>query len=78
MGEICYYKKDYSCAIEYYKKSASLYSKSSFMPTLMLHTAISLEKIGEKKKAKLFYQNLIKKYPKSKAASLAKKRLKNL
>ena len=78
VGEICYYQKDYGCAIEYYKKSASLYSKASYMPTLMLHTAISLEKIGQKKQAKLFYENLIKKYPKSKAAKLAKERLKKL
>ena len=78
VGEICYYQKDYECAIEYYKKSASLYSKASYMPTLMLHTAISLEKVGQKKQAKLFYENLIKKYPKSKAASLAKKYLKKL
>jgi len=78
IGEICYYQKDFSCAIEYYKKSVRLYSKSSFMPTLMLHTAISLEKTGQKVQAKLFYENLIKKYPKSKAAKIAKQNLKKL
>ena len=78
IGEICYYKKDYSCAIKYYKKSASLYSKSSFMPTLMLHSAISLEKLNQKREAKLFYENLIKRFPKSKAAKIAKANLKKL
>ncbi len=78
IGEICYYTKDYECAVERYKKSVSIYSKSSFMPTLMLHTAISLERLGQKDEARLFYENLIKKFPKSKSAQIAKKRLKNL
>lgn len=78
IGEICYYQKKYSCAVEYYKKSVSIYSKSSFMPTLMLHTAISLENLGQKKEAKLFYKNLIKKFPKTKAAKIAKSKLAKL
>ncbi|WP_281950563.1 tetratricopeptide repeat protein [Nitrosophilus kaiyonis] len=78
IGEICYYQKDYSCAIEHYKNSANLYSKASYMPTLLLHTAISLERIGQKREAKIFYENLIKKYPKSKAAKIAKKNIKKL
>ncbi|WP_200762429.1 tetratricopeptide repeat protein [Nitrosophilus alvini] len=78
IGEICYYQKKYECAIEHYKKSASLYSKSSFMPTLLLHTAISLERIGEKDKAKTFYQNLIENFPDSKAAKIAKKNLQKI
>ncbi len=78
IGEICFYQKRYDCAVRYYKKSASLYSKSSFMPTLMLHTAVSLEKLGEKKQAKIFYENLIKKFPKTKAAKIAKNNLKKL
>lgn len=78
LGEICYYQKRYDCAINHYKKSVSLYSKSSFMPTLMLHTAISLKKIGQKKEAKLFFENLIKKFPDSKASKIAKRELKKL
>lgn len=78
VGEICYSQKSYNCAIEFYKKSASLYSKSSFMPTLLLHSAISLEKLNQKKQAKIFYKNLIKKFPKTKAANIAKSRLKKL
>ncbi len=77
-GESCYYTKQYECALEHYKKSASLYAKSSYMPTLLLHTAISLERLGDKKNAKKFYTNLIKLYPKSKSAKIAKDRLKKL
>ncbi len=78
IAESCYYTKQYRCAIEHYKKSASLYAKSSYMPTLLLHTAISLERLGDEKNAKKFYTNLIKLYPKSKSARIAKKQLKKL
>jgi len=78
IGESCYYTKNYGCAVEHYKKSASLYSKASYMPTLLLHTAISLDRLGEKEEAKKFYESVIKLYPKSKAASLAKKYSKSL
>ncbi len=78
MAEACYYTKDYPCAVEHYKKSASLYANSSYMPTLLLHTAISLDRLGDKKNAKKFYENLTKLYPKSKSAAIAKRYLKRL
>ncbi|WP_286337536.1 tetratricopeptide repeat protein [Hydrogenimonas cancrithermarum] len=78
LGEIAYREGRYKDAIAYYKKSASLYDKSSFMPTLLLHTAISLERIGDKKQASQFYESLIQLYPKSKSATIAKKNLAKL
>ena len=78
VGESCYYQKDYSCAVKYYKKSASLYQNASYMPTLLLHTAISLDRLGDKEEAKKFYSSVVKLYPKSKAATIAKKNLKKL
>jgi len=75
VGEIYYYRKDYANAIAYYKKSASLYSKASYMPVLMVHTAISMDKTNDKKNAKTFYNAVIAKYPKSSAAKIAAKRL---
>ena len=78
LGEIAYKKGRYKDAIAYYKRSASLYDKSSFMPTLLLHTAISLQRIGDKEQAKQFYNSLISLYPKSKAAAVAKKNLSKL
>ena len=77
-GESCYYQKKYECAVEHYKKSASLYQNASYMPTLLLHTAVSLERLGQKKEAKKFYDSVVKLYPKSKAAQIAKKNLKKL
>ena len=68
IGEMNYRRKNYANAITYFKKSASLYSKPSYMPNLMLHTAISMSKTGDKKHAKSFFNALISKYPNSKEA----------
>jgi len=78
LGEIAYYTKKYEDAIFYYKKSVSLYDQASYIDVLLLHTAISLEKTGDKFQAKTFYQNIIDNYPDKKSAKIAKKRLKKL
>ncbi|WP_245541262.1 tetratricopeptide repeat protein [Sulfurimonas hongkongensis] len=75
IGEMKYYRKNYAEAIAYFKKSASLYSKADYMPTLMLHTAISMDKTSDFKNAKSFYKGVISKYPDSKAADIAKTNL---
>ncbi|MFT7859311.1 MAG: tetratricopeptide repeat protein [Sulfurimonas sp.] len=73
IGEMWYKRKDYGKAISYFKKSSKLYSKASYMPKLMLHTAISMDKTGDKAHAQSFYNAIIKKYPNSKEAVQAKK-----
>ncbi|MBD3798233.1 MAG: tetratricopeptide repeat protein [Epsilonproteobacteria bacterium] len=78
IGEMYYYRKDYSDAIAYYKKSASLYQKASYMPVLMLHTAVSMEKTGDKENAINFYNAVIAKYSDTKAAQEAKRYLEAL
>jgi len=75
IGEMKYKRKNYGEAISYFKKSASLYSKASYMPKLMLHTAISMEKTKDKKNAKVFYNAIVVKYPDSPEAKEAKKHL---
>jgi len=78
LGEIAYYTKKYEDAIFYFKKSAGLYDKASYIDTLLLHTAVSLEKTGDKGQARAFYENIIENYKGKKTATIAKKRLKNL
>ncbi len=78
LGEIAYYSKKYEDAIFYFKKSAGLYDKASYIDTLLLHTAVSLEKTGDKGQARAFYENIIENYKGKKTATIAKKRLKNL
>jgi TolA-binding protein len=75
IGEINFKRKNYSEAVAYYKKSSSLYAKASYMPTLLLHTAISMDNTNDKKNAKMFYEGLIAKYPESNEAKEAKKNL---
>ncbi len=75
IGEMNYKRKNYSNAISYFKKSSSLYSKASYMPKLMLHTAISMQKTGDKANAKKFFSAIIAKYPETSEAQEAKKYL---
>lgn len=75
IGEMWYKRKDYAKAISYFKKSSKLYSKASYMPNLMLHTAISMEKTDDSAHANSFYNAIIQKYPNSKEAVEAKKLL---
>ncbi len=78
LGETAYYTKQYEDAIFYYKKSAGLYDQASYMDVLLLHTAISLEKTGDKAQAKTFYKNIIDNYPDKKSTQIAKNKLKKL
>ena len=78
LGEIAYYTKKYEDAIFYFKKSAGLYDQASYIDTLLLHTAVSLEKTGDKSQAKAFYENIIANYKGKKTAKIAKDRLKKL
>ncbi len=78
MGEIAYYTKKYEDAIFYFKKSAGLYDKASYIDVLLLHTAISLEKTGEKSQARVFYENIVENYAGKKSAAIARKKLEKL
>jgi TolA-binding protein len=78
LGEMLYYTKAYEDALFYYKKSASINSDTSYMPVLILHSAISLDKTNQKAQAKLFYQNVIDNYPETKSATIAKSRLEKI
>ena len=78
LGEIAYYTKQYEDAIFYYKKSAGLYDKASYIDVLLLHTGISLENTGKKDQAKLFYQNIVDNYSGHNSAKIAKEKLKKL
>ncbi|UPT76998.1 hypothetical protein MN086_08015 [Sulfurovum sp. XGS-02] len=78
LGEIAYYTKKYEDAIFYFKKSAGIYDKASYIDTLLLHTAVSLEETGDKGQAKAFYENIIENYKGKKTAKIAKDRLKKL
>ena len=75
LGEINYYRKKYKDAISYFKTSAVLYDKAKHMPKLLLHSAISFEKINDLDNAKSFYSTIIEVYPDSKESKTATKNL---
>ena len=72
IGEMNYKRKNYSDAISYFKKSSSLYAKASYMPNLMLHTAVSMKKTGDSAHANAFFEAIVAKYPNSAEARDAK------
>src|SRR3989339_246933 len=78
IGETHFERKNYKEAVSKYKESASRSEKSLFMPTLLLHSGISMEKTGDAATAKAFYQATISKYSGSGAAKEAEERLSKL
>lgn len=78
LGEMWYVRKKYDLAISHFKKSAILYDQAAYMPTLLLHSAISFEKTKDKENAKSFYSTLIDLYPSSSESKIAKKNLSKL
>ena len=75
LGEISYYTHSYEDAVSYYKQSASLYDSAGYMDVLYLHTAIALDKTGQREQAKAFFQHVVDNYPNGRAAQIAKRRL---
>ena len=73
-----YMRKKYDLAISHYKKSAILNDKAAYMPTLLLHSAISFEKTKDKDNAKSFYSTLVDLYLSSNEAKVAKQNLTKL
>jgi len=76
MGEINYYRKNYKDALHYFKTSMMLYDKAKYLPKLLLHSAISFEKIGDMENANNFYNTIVDVYPDSKEAAEASKKTK--
>ena len=72
LGEIWYMRKKYDIAISHFKKSAILNDKAVYMPTLLLHSAISFGNVKDEENAKSFYNALIELYPNSNEAKTAK------
>lgn len=78
IAEIFFERKKYKEAIRYYKQSASANEKASYMPTLLLHTGISMEKNGDSASAKAFYDATVSKFAGTGAADEAKERVSKL
>ncbi|GMB95886.1 hypothetical protein [Helicobacter sp. NHP22-001] len=64
-GESAYFNKAYQSAIAFYKKSAMLDDKVSYMPILLYHTAWAFKNLKDHANYKKFLQSVAKLYPKS-------------
>ncbi|EAJ0335248.1 tetratricopeptide repeat protein [Campylobacter lari] len=71
LGEIRYKQQDYAGALGFYKKSSTISTKGDYVPKLLYHTAISLDKVGDPKSANKFYKALKTAYPDSPEAKVS-------
>lgn len=78
LGEMWYVRKNYDLAINHFKTSAMLNDKAGYMPTLLLHSAVSFDKKKDFENAKSFYATLIDLYPESNESKTAQKKLAKL
>lgn len=78
IGETQFERRKYKDAVVSYKESASRNEKALYMPTLLLHSGISMEKTGDSATAKAFYQATMSKFSGSGAAKEANERLSKL
>ncbi len=65
LGEIYYARKEYNEALPYYKTSASLDSKASYMPILLWHTAWSFKYLNDQDNYLKFLKTLVALFPNS-------------
>lgn len=75
IGEIYYAKGDWEMAILEFDKAVKKYPDSEKTPASLLKQGFAFEKIGAKKEARVLLNEVMKKYPSSAEAGLAKKRL---
>ena len=66
----------YEEAILAYQRAINGYPKGNKVPAAMLHQAFAFEKIDDKTTANLVLKKLVKNFPKTKEAEIARKRLK--
>lgn len=76
LGLINYWNKKYENSASYFSKIYTKWPKSSYAPKSLLYIARCFKKMGKKAEAKATFNELIKKYPKSKQAKKAKKEIK--
>jgi TolA-binding protein len=75
-GEAYFKKLQYNKAILDYSKFPEKFRKSSFHPKALLRIAECFEATGRKDDAKVFYSDLVEKFPKTAEGKVAKKKMK--
>ncbi|MDD5723687.1 MAG: tol-pal system protein YbgF [Syntrophales bacterium] len=75
IGECYYFQEKYEEAIIEYESVMQNYPKGNKVPNALLKQAFSFLKLGDKASAKLLLQGVIKDYPNTTPASVARKKL---
>jgi tol-pal system protein YbgF len=78
IGEIYYREKWYEKAILEYQKVIENYPKGNKVPASLLKQGLAFKNLGDKANARLILEELIRKYPKTSEAKIARDKLKNL
>jgi len=77
IGETYYREKWYEKAILEYQKVIEKYPKGNKVPASLLKQGLAFYSIGDKANARLIMNELIAKYPHSREAKIARKKLKS-
>jgi len=75
IGECYYFEKNYEKAILEYENVIKNYPKGNKIPNAFLKQALSFMKLGDKSSAKLLLQRVIKEYPNTSPARIARGKL---
>lgn len=78
LGEALYANKEFASAALEYSDYKRLYPKDSLVPQAIYRQANAFKSMGKSKEAKLFYQELIERYPKANMIAKAKQEMKKL
>jgi TolA-binding protein len=78
LAESYFAAKDFGAAALEFSEFKKAHSKDSNVPNAILRQAQSFRNLGKEKEAKLFYQELMEKFPKTPAAGQAKREIKKL
>jgi len=78
IGEIYYREKWYEKAILEYQKVIENYPNGNKVPASLLKQGLAFSSLGDKANARLILEELIRKYPKTNEAKIARDKLKSL
>lgn len=78
LGECYFYEKQYEKAILEYEKVTKKFPSSNKVPYALLKQGLSFHKLGDKVPAKLLLQQVIKDYPNTSQARIARSKLQEI
>ncbi len=78
VGECYFSEKQYPSSIETFQQVLNRYPNGSKAPNAMLKQAAAYQQVGDSTAARILYERLIEKYPRSPQAQIAKQKLKQM